>query len=580
MISGDFTGDGAPDLLFLAGYAPGYVAMLINDGAGGFTPTPEQYVGDGAEWVAAADVDGDGDLDLAVARTPYSPTKTPGGVALYLNDGAGAFVAGPFHELTAGVKCARFGDVNGDGAPDLVAVADDYAAVLLNNGAGAFGAATFYNVPADAQTAGLAVIDSRVVAIAVASGSPGDKLAILFNDGAGSFGDLQQYDGCAAPESVLIADFEPDGDWDIFVPDYNGRRVLAFLQQDEGGFDQCSWPLPYHPSGGIVGDLIGLGTDDVIVATTDSEGVAAFVPHLPYYPYYQAVPTIRARQALAMEDFDGDGAKELAALNASGASLVRLAAQGYLAAPVKIPVGAGPVDLAIGDLDGDGNADIVTADRDAGQASVIFGLGYGVFDYPEAIALDGQATAVTLADVDGDGDLDLIVGYADVQFAHLAVFPNDGSGSFGEPQSYFAGRLVSSVVAVDLNGDGALDLASSDYAFWDLAVAFNDGAGGFGEPTIWGTAREPISLADGDVDGDGAADLLHVSAAGQSLSAWLNSGAGQFGWPRQYEFGAGTTPSGLVLGDFDGDGDLDAAVSLGDMAAVGVFWNLGAERGR
>jgi hypothetical protein len=389
---------------------------------------------------------------------------------------------------------------------------------------------------------------------------------------------LHAYAGCATPETVLVVDLEPDGDLDLVVSDYDGRRVWYYLNDGEGTLEQFNWPLPYRPSGGAVADLFGLGADAVFVATTESEGIAAFVPHHVVYPYFQAAPAVQAHQALAIEDFDGDGQRELAVLTDHGAALLHAAVNGYLTAPVKIPVGDNPLDAAFGDLNGDGHIDIVTADNGASQVSVILGLGYGAFELAEAIETDCPPSAVTLADLDGDGDQDLVAVVSDVSFSHAYVYLNDGTGSFGPPASYLIGRLTPDVIAADFNGDGALDLAGAEYAFWGFTILFNDGSGGFDDMTLYGGPREPTRLAAGDVDGDGDLDILTLHPAAHCVMTMLNQGDGTFTYTfdMSFEYGAGVWPSGLVLRDLDGDSALDLATANMGIAAVGVFRNLAA----
>lgn len=223
-----------------------------------------------------------------------------------------------------------------------------------------------------------------------------------------------------------------------------------------------------------------------------------------------------------------------------------------------------------GDLDGDGDVDLVFADGAASDSVVVFlNQGGGQF-------VDGSATAFVvnvagvrvtlLVDIDGDGDRDLVCGR---DSSSELVFVNDGSGHFVDETASrvppgLAAIGANAMVAGDLDGDGDLDLVTGGSRLRALA---NQGNGVFVETTPqwlavypWQPANPVTALALGDADGDGDPDLLVAHPNQNQLLR--NNGAGTF-----TDVTATTLPYDneaeveVVFADFDGDGDPDIATT-------------------
>lgn len=197
----------------------------------------------------------------------------------------------------------------------------------------------------------------------------------------------------------------------------------------------------------------------------------------------------------------------------------------------------------LADLDGDGDLDLA--------ASKVF-LNQGGFQFTESEAL---ATPRLAVDVDGDGDGDLIESVTEET---VAVLKNDGHGRFTTAQMLQSS--LTDVRAGDLDNDGDLDLvAITSLAKQQASVWLNDGSGNFALVSTEIMVDASRGLTLGDVDGDGDLDVFIASwgAAGARNppdQVWLNDGTAHFS--------AGDAPvTGsvqIVLADLDGDGDLDA----------------------
>jgi hypothetical protein len=238
--------------------------------------------------------------------------------------------------------------------------------------------------------------------------------------------------------------------------------------------------------------------------------------------------------------------------------------------------------VAAGDLDGDGDLDLLTANGNFttggfGTVSVRLNNGAGVFGGTQDVNVGRGCNHVTLGDVDGDGDLDFVT--ANFYSYTASVRLNDGTGQFGGsqevPVGVGAGNFPGQAALADADGDGDLDLlvvCGGNSGF--LSVRLNDGTGTFGPGSSTGIAVGSTGLAVGDLDNDGDLDAVTCNNAAAGLvSISLNSGTGQF-------LAAGTatvgsTPYAVALADVDNDGDLDLATANAGGATASVRRNDG-----
>ena len=258
------------------------------------------------------------------------------------------------------------------------------------------------------------------------------------------------------------------------------------------------------------------------------------------------------------------------------------------AATPEVVVGSGPRGVALGDMDGDGDADLLSVS--SGGVSLRFNDGTGSFaprtPLSGDIAVGSGALSIALGDVDGDGDLDFVTGnYGSFS---VSVRRNDGSGNFlaalsSEPAT--AGR-GGGVALGDVDGDGDLDIVAANYGASSVSVLLNDGHGTFATPNTSyypAVGLNPYGIALGDVDNDGDLDLLTTNAGmlinstiGTTVSVRLNNGAGIFTAPAtNADPTVGDTPYSISLGDIDGDGDLDFVTANLNSGNLSVRLNNG-----
>ncbi|MFL6374183.1 MAG: FG-GAP-like repeat-containing protein [Pyrinomonadaceae bacterium] len=283
--------------------------------------------------------------------------------------------------------------------------------------------------------------------------------------------------------------------------------------------------------------------------------------------------------SVAVGDFNGDGKLDLVTANYVGNSVSVFPGAGFGTFGPKTDFAVdSPQSVAVGDFNNDGNLDIVT-----GNVSILFGTGNGSFASPVTYPAGGNS--VTVGDFNGDGHLDLVVANTGTGFPYgntVSVLLNTGSGTFGPKVDYQTATGPFSLAVGDFNSDGILDIAAADVgntiALPSVSVLLGVGNGKFGPKADYATAKNPISVAVGDFNGDGHLDLA-TGNSNRTISVLLGTGNPAFGvtfgghvdYPTS--FTTSNNPRSLAVADFDRDGMQDLA--LANSGHFTVFVNTG-----
>jgi hypothetical protein len=546
--------------------------------------------------LAAADLDGDGDVDIA-ASIPEGPE-----ILLYENLGNGRFERRAV--VAGGATALAASDLDGDGVIDLATASSGVAAISVFHGAG-----------------------------------NGDLLERV------------QIASVQDPTTLTVGDVDRNGLPDLVVPIKNFCNcVHIYLNAGERRFEDARIAstgtgvgVGLNPTDAALLDVDADGWLDMAVANFNGFAVSLF-PNLGVAEG-GGWSGLGARQDLRLDghqtsiaggDLDGDGLGELAVLFAGGVSLFRnRGSEGFAPPELLLETEDEPLALEMTDLDRDESLDLVIADTEALRITVALNDGSGAFtkqssdqvsnrpvglvtadfdaggavdvavthsgvavflntlgedcnrnDVPDAVDLrptlafaepesrtisrDGRVEA---GDVDADGDMEIVLGFpGNGGFPpRLSVLPNLGDGTFAPPLDREMELEFRAFRLGDVDGDGKLDVLAN--LLIAVRTLLGDGTGRFRDGLLLPDAGSFISPLV-DIDRDGDLDLVAAAFREDVMVIILNDGTGRFGLGQR--LATPSTPWEAAAADLDGDADLDLAVANRTTGNVSIFLNEGA----
>ena len=435
---GDITGDGHVDVVVSRPNANA-VAVLAGDGSGAFDDVSMHAVSVGPAPVAIADVTGDGKLD-AIAANAVSAS-----VSILPGDGEGGvgysnrYAAGSYPHSVVAV------DLDEDGIADIATanLMGSDVTVLIADGSGGYTPAAHY-ATGDSPTwivAGDVDGDDHIDLVTADLG--GGTVSILLGDGTGAFAAAASYGvggTFESPYAVALGDANNDGTLDIATANTNvSNESISFLAGNGDGTFGTAVLLPigdagfYGPQSVVLADVTGDGNADIVTANSYADNVSVLA---------------------------GDGA-------------------GGFAAATHFATDPGPVVVVAGDVTGDDIVDLVTVNQSGQDVSVLVGSGGGAFEgavsYPiyRDVANDlykPWAWGLALGDIDGDGWLDIVT--ANTQNDTVTVLANQ-AGTFDTLAVFGTGALPGAVAIADMDGDGHSDVVTSNRENDDVSVLRN-----------------------------------------------------------------------------------------------------------
>ena len=552
----DFNGDSKTDMA-VGNFGFGTVSIYLGNGSGGFGPQQTFPSAFGAQSIAVGDFNNDGKLDLAVADWFNHQ------VALSLGAGDGTFGAPSRFAIGLGPSQIAAADFNGDNKLDLASANffDNAVAVFLGDGTGGFVPATGSPFSAVTGPRSVRIVDFNAdnkMDVAVA-GDAGVR--VFLGNGSGG---LTPTGGTIvagqSPNFVDTGDFNGDSKLDMAISNNSSSNVSIFFGDGAGNFTLSgSVALGPAPRSIIVGDLNGDTKPDIASANFDGNTVSVLLNDNGVLKPFKNFPVATNPRALALTDLNGDGKRDLAVTNYGSytVSILMGAGNGDFSGPAIIPVFANPAhSLAVGDINADGRVDIAAGAN--GRTSILLANGSGGFTRSADIGF-GPAMFVAMLDLNGDGKLD-VLSVEGPSFGTLTSMLGFGDGTFAPRKFYTVGESPISIATGDFNGDGKIDAATANYAS-GLAVLLGDGFGGFGPPTTISVTAQTPFVAAGDFNNDGNVDLVATRFFFGNVALLLGNGKGTFTPATGSPFNAGADPQAIAVGDFNGDGDADLAIT-------------------
>jgi len=410
------------------------------------------------------------------------------------------------------------------------------------------------------------------------------------NDGTPFSGTWTQHDVGASADhvsSVAVGDLDNDGDLDIVSGSSSGEDYEVIAWQNDGTPFSGTWTQNNVGASAdsvrsvALGDLdndgdldiVGSGRDDKVIAW-ENDGT----PFSGLWTQHDVGASTDHVESVAVGDLDNDGDLDVVSGSGSAEDYEVIAWQNTLAhgdmsfGSAGNDVGASTDSVnsvAVGDLDNDGDLDIVSGSSSGEDSEVIAWQNDGTpFDGVWPPQNVGTSTAsvhsVALGDLDNDGDLDIVAGCGSGEDYEIRVWRNDGSPFIGlwVPQDVGASTAsVYSVALGDLDNDGYLDIVSGSGAApgYEVIAWENDGtpfSGLWTQHDVGGSADDVYSVAVGDLDHDGDLDVVSGSDSGEDreVIAWQNDGTPFSGTWTQNDVGASAASvNSVAVGDLNHD---------------------------
>lgn len=526
--------------------------------------------------VRTADLTGHGRPSLLVTRSSENALH------VLLNDGTGWLTVVDYLEemaLRLPVNGMDVADVDGDGDLDVVLLALEELVVARNDGAGGFSGFERFPLPLWGWSYWDLVLadvdrDGRVDAVV------GSDLGVLLAPGRGdgSFGEPSLF-RAGSGRHLALTDVDRDGRRDLVAATIGGVEILRY---QGGGFAHPEVrTLPGEASSVVAADVDRDGRDDLVGLLVSTSGTGADTK-LGVLRAGQTAPDLYpapGASSLAVADLDGDGVPDVVTgcRSCEGVRIFPGHDDGLFEPAVT--VSAVRADwVAVADVTGDGVPDLVLAERSPSrsQVHVALGRGGGRFEPVAATTVVGTGSSYGLAigDVDGDGRADLVWTdwglYGFSSGAAVTVLRSLGDGTFGAPVEYALDGQEDSVVGLvvsDLDGDGIADVAvhvslasGSKWQTPDRVAVLYGQAGGLRPPEWHTLPHRAEGLVPARLTGGRRRDLVAILDNLEGLAVLPATGPRGFAPPALFAYhGVG---SRVVPADLDGDLRDDLVVAL------------------
>jgi len=539
LATGDFNGDGKPDLAFYG--TPAELIVLINGGEGRFDNAGARRISTGeavesGTALTVGDLNRDGRDDLALLGANEL-------IVVYQGEKGKLGEPERLPHTASSPRMLRAADLDGDGGDDLVILdsgTDDPLRVRFSTEGGKLGPEQRFFIEPPRAIA-FAQIDGRpgVELLTVENQSGRVKVLTLDEAEAGDVGQrgrLTFYPlppGTERGRSLALGDLDGDGKTDVVVTDPANAQFLVYRQKDKSGL---------------------------------SAG--------------QTYPGLVGGSTVKLADLDGDGKAEVIVLSAQEKQIGRsVLADGRLTFPAPLPLSGEPVALDVADLDGDKAPEVVYVARSSANGNDVFALRavrrektgtfvpyrWGQDDSVPLKGLPGVPPALRVADVNRDGQPDFLIFNA---FGPPTLLlgraggepPAPAGGSLGP----LAGVSPTGLSLTDLNGP-ALVVAQNTFARnllldksgrWEVKDQYNTGRGN----------AQVVGAAAIDTDGDGKKEIVLLDKTSKSL-LFLDLKDGVYRPGGSLPLGS-IDFQGMEVADLDGDGKDDLLVAGTDRFGV------------
>ncbi len=624
--SGDINGDGYSDIV-VVNHGANKVFILRNNGIGSFSIESSIVLPHNVSGLALGDLDKDGDID-AVAGTHFTSQ-----FHVLLNNGIGIFQLGASYSLE-NPESLEIADFDADGNLDVAGTLlnTDKVKIFYNNGNATFGATQIISCGGDFPVqirSGFFNADNRIDLAVVNMNS--NAITILNNDGNRVFSVGRSFTFDGQVRLMSVADINRDGLSEIVtstsnkiywvnikedkifsasvvnggataVGDFDGDSLIEIAVTGSGGSKIRVYGFRSTPSVEVLEDSVtqfidlwdihaGMGEEQPLrVTAISSRPEIVLPPSVSYLPNSSRgrigitpAPNAYGESLITVTVTDGglDQNLETDSDNASYRRSVKFLVTPVNDPPTLDPLGglgepqrfdsiSQPESIDSGDIDGDGDIDMIVFNRASGAFIDIYkNDGNGNFARTGRMAADPgepHSLGIRLNDFDSDGDLDLLLHF-NGNGGQFKVLTNNGSGTFSYTSTIVSMGSITpaALYAYDFNRDGLIDFASPNFNGNSFSVVLRQASNTFQGANVYSltsqAASNPTRLFVDDIDRDGFADVLVPTQAGGNVVIYHGVGDGTFHRKRILDAGFRVETSSYLDVDDDGDKDLVQAES-------------------
>ena len=421
----------------------------------------------------------------------------------------------------------------------------------------------------------------------------GNSFTVLQNsaNGDAKFKNRKDYKIGDWARDITSADLNNDGWTDIASITSNDYKLWINLNlgNETLSFSEAvNYSTEVSPVGIESGDLNNDGFVDLVIinvganltvngaryyysaSVLKNKGNAEFLPMEHYI-------VGKSPAGIEIDDFNNDGWLDIATSNRGGynVSILLNKGNGKFSNAINYSLIDRPYsgrNLRTGDVDGDGDIDIVSVSSKMNTVEVLKNRGDGTFEEYIDYSIPNRPVDLFLADFDNDGDLDAsICSQTD---GSITIVPNNGHGEYCTFKFYFTGTRPQGIAHGDFNSDGYIDLTTANYLSGTLTIKFNDGNGIFEEDIQRLVAVEPFAVTVGDINKDGHLDIVTADEALFKVIININEGEGKFSNPT-IGYDIGGFPYSILFHDLNGDGENELITGNNAQLSISILRNLG-----
>ncbi|CAF4176589.1 unnamed protein product, partial [Adineta steineri] len=586
---GDMNNDKQLDIV-VANYGTDDIGILFGDGLGNFaTPKTFSTGYDSVPYsLVVSDLNNDNKLDIIVANHGTN------NVGIFVGHGNGTFEAQVI--ISTGYESQPYSvavdDLNNDTYMDIVVACSSLNTinVLLGFGNGSFTIPYKYSTNNNSFPLSIVIGDfdnDTQLDIAVAN-YQSESVGIFFGYGNGFFTDQMIFFSVTYnfnPYSIATGDFNGDNRLDIAVVNYDYNYVdivltyrnYSFLSQNT--YSTGTQSSPYSVA---VADFNNDKQLDIVVANDGANNIGIFFGYgngtfstqMTYSTGDNSQPF-----SVTIGDFNNDQQLDIVVANSrtSNIGIFLSYGNGTFSSQTTYSTGSnsGPVDIAAGDFNNDGQLDIAVVNYYGFNIGIFLGYGNGTFSSQQTYPTGYQSypRSIAIGDFNNDSGLDIIV--VNYLGSNMGVFLGYGNGTFADQITYFVplGTSPYDIAIGDVNNDDHQDIIITLYYSQSILIFVGYGNGTFfqGNTYSTGSGSQPYSIAVADVNNDNQLDIIVSNCRTNNVVVFIGESNGNFPNQRTYSTGANSCPTWVILSDINNDNILDIVVADNGTNMIGVF---------